>query len=325
MSLADNKKKHSSLFILFFCVVFIFGNFTFAKITFADDDDDEEFFSAPQIKKEVKLSDYDPWEGFNRKIFSFNLIVYDNFLVPFSNWYNDNIPLAIRFTFKNVMQNYVVNTNDIILSVLDFDLEAIVVSFWRWTINSIFGVFGGDDVAYDAGLMSYNKSIGDVLYFYHIPRGPYLMLPLLGPSNLRDGLGLTLFTITTSSFCWSYIFQAKKYPHLLSYLNVSSFWHFPFSTKDDLIWISFFHSVGYYMHIASTKGKVINFLSTSAIDRYVSFRTAYFQTLDKEEKNYMDARMNGKTTRKNVCDYDAMIEVPDECNEDPKIYKTTYL
>ena len=266
------------------------------------EEDDEEFFAVPPVKKEISTLNQDPWEDFNRKVFAFNVVIYDNVLVPFADWYNDKIPLEIRFTFKNIMQNYVGNTNDAILSMLDFDLEALTTTFWRWAINSIFGVFGTDDVAYVAGLTAYNKSIGKVLHFYNIPRGPYLMLPLLGPSDLRDGLGLVAFSLLTSSFCWSYIFQLKQYSHIFSYLNITSGWHIPFRSNDELVWISFFHSIGYYIHVASAQGTVINFLSASAIDRYVSFRTAFFHSLDKDEKEYMKNRIEGKTTRKNVCD-----------------------
>ena len=170
------------------------------------DDDDEFFAETPKTK--IQANNLDPFESFNRKIFAFNIVIYDKMLVPFSDWYNENIPLAVRFTFKNIMQNFSTNTRDIILSVFDFDIEAILTSFWRWAIKSTFGVFGGDDVAHTVGLYAYEKSIGNILYFYHIPRGPYLMLPILGPSNLRDGIGLLAYTLTTSAFCWRYIFRA---------------------------------------------------------------------------------------------------------------------
>ena len=330
MSLAD-KNTHKSIkkraILLPSLFVFLVSFLMTIKPAYADDleEDDEEFFTVPAVKKEISISNQDPWEKFNRKIFAFNVVVYDNLLIPFADWYNNKIPLAIRFTFKNIMQNYVVNTSDAILSILDLDLEALATTFWRWAINSVFGVFGADDVAYITGLTAYNKSIGKILHFYHIPRGPYLMLPLLGPSNLRNGLGLATFSLLTSSFCWSYIFQLKKYSHIFSYLNLTSGWRIPFRSNDELIWISFSHSIGYYIHVASTQGTVINFLSASAIDRYISFRTAFFQSLDKDEREYIKNRFEGKTTRKNVCDYDAMVELPDECYEDPKTYALKYL
>ena len=137
---------------------FILLSFLNLRIALADEED-EEFFS--QSKTSVVNTKSDPFIKFNRKIFNFNVLIYDNILIPFDDWYEKNIPLGVRWTFKNYMENWTERPNDVILSILDFDIEGILVSYWKFFVNTVFGLFGGDDVAYFVGLKSYKKSIGN--------------------------------------------------------------------------------------------------------------------------------------------------------------------
>ncbi len=298
--------------ILSFSVLFLS-----TKNAIADDDDDMFFHESS-----VVINKTDPWEAFNRKIFKFNVFFYDNLLIPFGNFYTNNIPLVVRWSFKNIAHNYTFTPRDAILSVLDADLEGILVSFWRFAINSFFGCFGVDDPATKLGLMPYDKNIGNILYFYHIPRGNYIMLPLIGPSNLRDTIGQAMYMLTTSTMWLKYVFHAGDYAYIMSYYDAASVWHIPFRSNEDLIWISFYTEAGNYFNVAIDRIQTIKFLSENAIDRYVSFRTSYFQNLDLSEKRYIKRRIEGNTTRLNICDYEGMTVLPDECDEDPKVYNT---
>ena len=159
---------HKKIPILF-CAALLFSPFAFTKIALADDaDDDEDAFAEIQ-----QIEAYDPWESLNRKIFGFNEVVFDNVYIPFGRWYENNIPLAVRWSFKNFTQHYTETPQDMILSVLDFDLEGFLVSLWRFTINSTIGMYGILDPANDLGLKSVHKTFGQVFHFYGIPAGPY--------------------------------------------------------------------------------------------------------------------------------------------------------
>ena len=279
-------------------------------------EDDDEFFSPITISHTQK--EYDPWEKFNRRIFNFNLVFYDKVLIPFGVWYNDFFPLWFRWSFKNFVQNYTETPKDVILSVLDFDIEAILVSAWRFAINTVFGFFGMDDVAFLVDLKSYNKSIDNILYFYHIPRGPFIILPLLGPSNLRSTIGSIGYIALTSSI-WSYSISSE-YASVFSYQSTFNPFYIPFHKNGDIFWISTGMWGGNYINIASDLAGMAAFLSDGAVDKYTNFRTSYYQGVENKEKNYINARMNGKIENKNICDYDGLVELPEDCFEDPKDY-----
>ena len=305
-----------SWLFLFIVSLFICIN-NIDKQAFADEDEDI-FAEADAITVNLHANEYDPWEKFNRKIFAFNGLLSYYVLIPFSDWYEKKLPIQVRWTFKNYMQNYTENATDILYSTLDFDLEAIAVSFWRFTLNTLFGMFGGDDVAYLVNLQPYRKSIGNILQFYHIPRGPFLILPILGSTNLRDGIGtLAGFLLTTSWITKPLLLDWFK---LFYYQYTFSPFYIPFHKTSDLVWTSFGWGIGLYIHKFSEQGKMASTLDFNSKDIYIDARTQYYQMLDKTEKKYIDLRMNGTTTRTNVCDYDAMVELPEECYEDPKTY-----
>ena len=306
--------KQLYLFILLIFLFFININ---SSISNADEDDDI-FAEADKIAINLKKNEYDPWEKFNRKIFVFNGLLSYHILIPFSKWYEKNLPIQVRWTFKNYMQNYTENATDILYSTLDFDLEAVAVSFWRFTLNTLFGMFGGDDVAYLVNLQPYRKSIGNVLQFYHIPRGPFLMLPFIGSTNLRDGIGIIASSLLTTS--WITKPLLGDWFKVFYYQYTFSPFYIPFHTTNSLVWTSFGWSIGLAIHNFSEQGKIASTLNFSSSDIYIDARTQYYQMLEKNEKRYNDLRYNGATTRTNVCDYDAMIELPEECDDDPKTY-----
>ena len=134
----------------------------------------------------------DPFEAVNRNIFDFNLIVYDNVLTPVSSVYRAAIPQYGRDRLKDFLGNLrqpVIFANDILQ--LRFD-DAILTS-GRFFINSTFGVAGFFDVATAFNENSWYKQksgdFGQTLFVWGIPSGPYVVLPVFGPSNPRDLVG----------------------------------------------------------------------------------------------------------------------------------------
>ena len=300
---------------IFVCCATLFLSFACAKMVFADEDDDDDDAFAEIQQVEVN----DPLEKLNRKIFGFNEVIFNNVYIPFGKWYENHIPLPVRWSFKNFTQHYTETPQDMILSVLDFDLEGFLVASWRFLLNSTIGMWGILDPANDLGLKSVHKTFGQVFYFYGIPQGPYLMLPLIGPSNLRDTIGMATALVVSNYFLMNLLF-GKKPTYLFTYQNVFSPFFYFHPKLSSLTWISLGNWIGLYFNKFVTAAPTLEVLSQGVIDKYLNFRTGYYQSLKNEEEKYDKLRKNGKLKRENVCDYDAMIGLPEECNDDPKTY-----
>jgi len=131
----------------------------------------------------------DPLEPMNRKIFGFNLTADDYVLKPVAKGYRYVVPEYGRQRIRNVLDNAhepVVAAN----SLLQGRIEDGLKSFWRFAFNSTVGLVGLYDVASGIGLPEKPADFGQTLYTWGLPDGPYLMLPILGPSNPRDAVGL---------------------------------------------------------------------------------------------------------------------------------------
>ena len=311
-----NKIKNKK--ICSFVCVFLLA-FAYISIdSFADEDDDifNELDNI-QISKSEEKNSQDPFETFNRKIFNFNSLLYDNVFIKINNFYTENIPLAVRWSLKNYIQNYSNEPRSMIYSVLDFDLEGIVVSFWRFTINTLFGFFGGDDVASLSNLRPYNKTVQNLMTFYHIPRGPFLMLPLFGPSTVSGVIGKTIELVFTNYFFMHYL--VGNVATIFSWQYSINPFYIPFHKEGNLQWIWLSWTLWDYLYQFDGVVSDASFAQDS-LDPYLTFKEKYLTSLEKDEEKYKEMRFEGTTTRTNVCDYEGMIELPEECYEDPKEY-----
>lgn len=136
------------------------------------------------ISKKASHPD-DPWENFNRKMFSFNEGVDRYMLKPAALGYTKTVPKSARGPIGNFFRN-----------LRDFRSGVNNILQWRWgqaghnlgrfTLNSTLGVAGFFDVASSSGLKRENSDLGITLARWGVPEGPYMMLPLLGPSTVRD-------------------------------------------------------------------------------------------------------------------------------------------
>ncbi len=132
---------------------------------------------------------YDPFEGWNRGVYAFNETVDKAALGPIAEAYHYATPGLLREGVRNVLANLrqpVVFTN----TVLQGNIDASGETFGRFLINTTFGVVGIFDVASSMGVAKHNEDFGQTLGVWGVEEGPYLMLPLLGPSNLRDAAGM---------------------------------------------------------------------------------------------------------------------------------------
>lgn len=133
----------------------------------------------------VQPSAVDPLESFNRKVFTFNEAIDGAILKPVATTYQKAVPGFIQTGVGNVVGNL----RDI-WSALNLFLQlkpkAGLEMSTRVLLNSTLGIYGLFDLATPAGLTRQNEDFGQTLGHWGVGSGPYLVLPLLGPSTLRD-------------------------------------------------------------------------------------------------------------------------------------------
>jgi phospholipid-binding lipoprotein MlaA len=141
---------------------------------------------------------HDPWEPMNRRIYNFNAI-FDNYVfLPVVQAYEFVLPVFAQKGITNFFRNLTEITN-LTNSLLQFKIEKAVITFGRICINTTVGIGGLIDVAtINDGLERQDEDFGQTLGFYGLGPGPYLVLPILGPSNLRDTGGLVVDTFVYS-------------------------------------------------------------------------------------------------------------------------------
>uniref|UniRef100_UPI001A8D8C85 MlaA family lipoprotein n=1 Tax=Trinickia mobilis TaxID=2816356 RepID=UPI001A8D8C85 len=188
----------------------------------------------------------DPLEGFNRSVFKFNDTLDKYALKPVAQGYQWAVPQPVRTGVTNFFSNigdvYIAANNLLQLKIADG-----VSDIMRVTINTVFGVGGLFDVATIAKLPKHTADFGITLGHYGVPTGPYLVLPLLGPSTARDAVGLV----------------ADYYGNPLTYVEPSS-----------VSWALF------GVNLVNTRANLLtagDVLSGAALDKYSFIRNAYLQ------------------------------------------------
>lgn len=131
----------------------------------------------------------DPFESMNRSIYKFNDALDRAVVKPVAKGYRAVVPTPGRIMVTNFFSNLddvLVTLNDI----LQLKLKHAASDFGRVLINTTVGALGLADAATAVGLKKHNEDFGQTLGYWGIGSGPYLMLPILGPSSIRDGIGL---------------------------------------------------------------------------------------------------------------------------------------
>jgi phospholipid-binding lipoprotein MlaA len=130
----------------------------------------------------------DPYESTNRAIFDFNQGVDRNVLVPVSNAYRTVLPQPFRDSIHDFLQNLngpIIFANDVLQGQVGLASETL----GRFVVNSTLGLGGAVDVATKAGIPYHTNDLGITLATWGVASGPYVMVPVLGPSNPRDIFG----------------------------------------------------------------------------------------------------------------------------------------
>jgi phospholipid-binding lipoprotein MlaA len=131
----------------------------------------------------------DPWEGFNRRSYEFNEGVDRVVLKPAATWYREKVPPLLRTGVSNFFGN-LSDAWSAVNSLLQFRLQDAEENLARFQINTTFGILGIFDVASDLNIDRHREDFGQTLGRWGVPAGPYVVLPLLGPSTLRDTAAL---------------------------------------------------------------------------------------------------------------------------------------
>ena len=131
----------------------------------------------------------DPLEGYNRAVFSFNDAVDRTVLKPTATAYKNVVPGFAQTGVNNFFGN-LSDAWSMVNNLLQGKGEEGATDFGRVALNSTFGIFGVLDIASEAGMQKHNEDFGQTLGKWGVPSGPYLMLPLLGPSTVRDTAAL---------------------------------------------------------------------------------------------------------------------------------------
>ncbi len=200
----------------------------------------------------------DPAEPTMRAIFAFNRTLDTVVLKPTASVYKDVVPDKGRAAVHNFLNN--LRTPVIFFNnVMQGDFEDALMTLMRFLINSTVGILGFDDVAADLGMEFRNEDFGQTLAVWNMPDGPYIMLPVFGPSNPRDAIGRVVDFIIDPLNIWAG--------------NVDNDWAMPTRTGVDAVDFRALH----FDTIAD--------LEKSSLDFYATVRTLYRQRRNDEIHN----------------------------------------
>jgi len=195
----------------------------------------------------------DPWEGMNRATFEFN-DGFDKVLMrPVAEGYRFILPSPAR----NAVTNFFSNLNDpwvALNQLMQGKMERAIDDLGRFVWNSTFGLLGLIDVASDMGLAKHKEDFGQTLAVWGVDFGPYFVLPILGPSSVRDASGTV----------------------------VDAFAYLPWQIPK---WADFDHRVTWQwsltgLDLVQARANLLDatdLLEQAALDRYAFLRNAYFQ------------------------------------------------
>ena len=148
----------------------------------------EESFNPPAGQRSF-FEVNDPWGPLNRRMYVFNTHLDNYVLLPAVRVYRFALPAPVRQAITNVFDNLNEVTTFINLVLQLKGVEALS-SGARFLNNTTVGIFGIMDIATKMGIPKYEEDLGQTLGHYGAGPGPYLVLPLFGPSSLRDTAGL---------------------------------------------------------------------------------------------------------------------------------------
>ena len=145
----------------------------------------------------------DPFEGYNRWMFGVNETIYDNVLEPVARGYRDTVHENLRLALKNLFSNAMAPVK-FVSSLIQLDFEKSGRVLARTLINTTFGIGGLADVAgQEYGIRDVNEDFDQAMGYYGVPTGPYVVLPLFGPSTARNMIGRAVDSFMNPTFLFA--------------------------------------------------------------------------------------------------------------------------
>ncbi|MBI2586222.1 MAG: VacJ family lipoprotein [Rhodospirillales bacterium] len=144
----------------------------------------------------------DPAEPTNRTVFAINRGIDAVILKPVATFYRDYIPKFFQDRVNDVLDNLrspVIFVNDL----LQGEIDRAIATLARFVVNSTWGLAGLNDIATAIGMEGHDEDFGQTLAVWGVPEGPYVMLPLFGPSNPRDTVGLVVDFLVDPFNVWA--------------------------------------------------------------------------------------------------------------------------
>jgi phospholipid-binding lipoprotein MlaA len=195
----------------------------------------------------------DPLEPLNRVVFDFNEALDAMFLRPWADFYRLVLPPPVREGVHNFLTNLrspIVLANDL----MQGEFERAGTTTGRFIINSTLGIGGLADWATDLGLPYHSEDFGQTLAVWGLPEGPFLMLPLLGPSNPRDATGLAVDNLLLDPIAW----WVRANPSERS-------------------WVAYLRTTGQIIDARAQTADELDDLRRSSLDFYAAIRSLYRQ------------------------------------------------
>ena len=206
---------------------------------------------------------YDPLEPINRAIFSFNNIADKIILEPAAKGYK-KLPSPLQSGISNFLSN--LRTPLVVVNqFLQGQGENAIQSSGRFIVNSTIGVFGLFDVADKIGLEEKEEDFGQTLATWGVGDGFYVVLPLFGPSNLRDTTGMVMTMLTD--------------PINAYVVSEGESWLVPMRTAANAV---------------DQRSKIIdevNALRDNSVDYYAAVRSSYYQNRNAAITNVDDSEL----------------------------------
>lgn len=213
----------------------------------------------------VNSNPRDPFEGFNRTMFSFNDKVDQVALKPAAQVYRTIVPNVAQIA----VGNFFGNLGDVwtgVNNILQGKVQDGITDFMRFTFNSTFGLGGLIDIMSDAGLQKHKEDFGQTLGKWGVVSGPYVVLPLLGSSTVRDTAALPL---DFKGDLWSYADPVRV------------------------------RNTGTVIRLLDARASVLDasdLIEGAALDRYEFVRDAYLQRRESKINDGESPRSKGDST-----------------------------
>lgn len=188
----------------------------------------------------------DPFEGFNRAMFSFNDVVDQAALKPAATVYRDVLPMFVQIAVGNFFGN-IGDVWTAVNNLLQGQVANGFIDVMRVAVNSTFGLGGLIDIGSEAGMAKHKEDFGQTLGVWGAGPGPYVVLPFLGSSTLRDSIALP---VDIQGDPWHYVY--------------------PVSLRN----------AGSIVRVVDQRSVVLdasNLIEDAALDRYEFVRDAYLQ------------------------------------------------